>query len=104
MSCDNGCSTTFDYNVQINTGINELADAGISLYPNPTLHQTTLEVPENLVGSDLKVYNSIGALVYANRVADRRTQLDAEQWAAGVYNILLTDKDDRAVRVRMIKE
>jgi hypothetical protein len=108
VSCDNGCSNTYEYLVQINdttsTVPNYLANAGISLYPNPTLHQTTLEVPEALVGSDLKVYNSIGALVYANRVADRRTQLDAAQWAAGVYNILLTDKDDRAVRVRMIKE
>jgi hypothetical protein len=103
VSCDNGCSSTYEYNVQL-SGITEVDWSNVSLYPNPTLNRSKLEVPEQLVGSTMQIYNSVGSLVQETTITGRVSEIDASTWAAGVYSVLITDGDEAAVRLRLIKE
>jgi hypothetical protein len=106
VSCDNGCEATVNYEVLIQpVSVNEVsALPTISIFPNPTLNESVLLVPDELVGSKMKVYNAVGALVHNARVMDNRTVINASTWAAGVYSVVLADGQEHTLRMRMIKE
>jgi hypothetical protein len=76
----------------------------IVLYPNPTLGCSALEMPETMIGSTMRIYNTSGALVYAERITARRTMINTAAWAAGVYSVVLADGQEHNLRLRMIKE
>jgi len=103
VSCANGCSGVYTYSVSPNSIAFTLSNP-ISVYPNPTLHLSTLEVPESMLGGTMTIYNNVGSLISSGQLTNRRMAIDASQWSAGVYTIVLSDGIREAKRVQLIKE
>jgi hypothetical protein len=103
VSCTNGCSGGFSYSVSPNNIEASLSNP-ISIYPNPTLHISTLEIPDSMIGGTMNIYNNVGSLISSAQLANRRMAIDASQWSAGVYTIVLSDSIHEAKRVQLIKE
>jgi hypothetical protein len=103
VSCTNGCSGGFSYPVSPNNIEASLSNP-LSIYPNPTLHISTLEIPDSMIGGTMNIYNNVGSLISSAQLANRRMAIDASQWSAGVYTIVLSDSIHEAKRVQLIKE
>jgi hypothetical protein len=83
--------------VDICTGVQmpELANAEITIYPNPTKGQFQIDVVglEN-EAYDLDIYNTVGALVYSDKVSNagnskQTHKLDFSAYSKGVYYVRL---------------
>ena len=60
----------------------------LEVYPNPAKDQITLTIPEGLSGSMLELYNSVGQVVWAERIAPAGQQTYfLGQQARGVYTL-----------------
>jgi hypothetical protein len=73
------------YNSQL-TGINtnDVTENEMVIYPNPFTNNLTLLT--NLK-SDFVVYNTMGEIIL-NRVAEGKTEINTQQWPAGVYFVI----------------
>jgi hypothetical protein len=75
------CSDTSDCAVISYFGIEQYANTGLSLYPNPSNGNFTITLDEN---AEVEVFNAIGSLVYTNWLAKGTHQLTLDL-ADGVY-------------------
>ncbi len=78
-----GCQTADAYNA-ILIGINDSQNKEARIYPNPIKCGDILQLPQ---ANQLKVYNSLGALVYE---AQQVQQINTAAFAAGIY-VLFVD-------------
>jgi hypothetical protein len=93
----NGC-TAFS-NLLVITGINNLTEPNISLFPNPTSDKWQLTVDNSLLGSKLEVFDDNGKTVYESQISNLKTEIDFNA-ASGVY--LLRISGDRVSAVRKL--
>lgn len=89
-----GCigSDTFALVVEPCTGIEEAsAAASITVYPNPANTVLNISFPYPGSTADVRIYNATGALVYAssNEGANGTCTIDAAQFAAGMYSVIV---------------
>jgi len=99
----NGCtsvSTPVFY-----TGINnELAKAGIHLYPNPVTSFLTIEFANSLTETvDVRIYNMVGELISTTRFVNQKNKLDFQELSSGVYFVEL-NYQDKQFRTRIIRD
>ena len=73
------------------TGISQYANANISVYPNPSTAVFNIQGSAEL--GVVEVYNTIGKLVLKTMVKDTQTQIDLSKQAAGMYYIILQEKN-----------
>jgi len=88
-----GCSSTSTPVIFV--GLNDgLAEAGISLYPNPVNNFIALEF--NAVVSEktiANVYNSIGELILTRKITNQKTEIEFD-FPAGVYSVEINTNDE----------
>jgi len=70
----------------------------ISIYPNPTMNQITIEGVENY---NLFIYNPLGELILQTSSSQSQTTIDVSHLAAGLY--ILKINKDAAIAVEKIK-
>jgi hypothetical protein len=69
------------------TGINELENGGIRVYPNPAHGQVYIDL-KSMVADDLALYNALGECVWSYTTATTgRLQADWTHLAPGVYHL-----------------
>jgi len=85
---ENGCSDTSAC-VRVSTvGLQQLGKSiDIKLFPNPGSDFLQLQWPSALEKVDLKVYSSLGQLVYGKQCNERSLQINTHQWPTGIYFI-----------------
>ncbi|HRD38397.1 MAG TPA: T9SS type A sorting domain-containing protein, partial [Bacteroidia bacterium] len=76
--------------IGINDGNKQLFT--LNVYPNPTHAKAVLEMPNDIAGCELHVYNAIGQLVYKKPVYAGENQLEFQQLSKGVYTCMLLDR------------
>lgn len=82
---ENGCITTSLPFIFV--GLNDvLANAGISIYPNPADDFIYVEINKISAENNIAVFNAIGELVMSSKAADQKTRLEFN-FPAGVYFI-----------------
>ncbi len=59
----------------------------VRVFPNPVANLLTIE--SSLEWNQVRIFNSLGALVYTNVGEAAQLRLDASQWTAGAYTIVL---------------
>jgi hypothetical protein len=82
------CTSSATDSIVIETciGVDETADALISMYPNPFAHQLVLDAA---IGAyQYEIFNSIGSLVSAGQVS-RQSIIDTSGWPSGSYIVRL---------------
>lgn len=77
------------------SGIREVDDTRIRLYPNPAHDMVTIETEEPMLNEAYTLYDVTGRVVAGGRIHGRTTQLVLSDLAPGIYTLQL--RDQRAV-------
>ncbi|MDP2188648.1 MAG: LamG-like jellyroll fold domain-containing protein [Sphingobacteriaceae bacterium] len=83
---ENGCSDT-SICVQVSTvGIKQLGQKhDFKLFPNPGNDFLQLQWPAELEQLEVKVFSTLGQLVYSGRSQEANLRINTEAWPAGMY-------------------
>lgn len=77
------------------SGIREVADTRIRLYPNPADDMVTIETEEPMLNEAYTLYDVTGRIVAGGRIHGRTTPVALSDLAPGIYTLQL--RDQRAV-------
>jgi|SRR3990172_1110512 len=76
---------------QVPSGINETALANsIKLFPNPSTGIFVININDKLIGSELKIMNVIGEVVYTKQISENSEEINLSEFTNGVYFITIT--------------
>ncbi len=82
--------------------VDELKEAGFSVYPNPTDHNltiaTSLEKDFNLA-----IYSTTGELVYNKNLSGLSNQLDISNWSSGIYLGVISSETE-VIQFKLVRE
>lgn len=96
-----GCSLrSVDYNFT-KTGLTEITDLRLQIYPNPTSAFITVET--NRLVDVIEVYNVIGSIVASIQNPAQKQDIDFSLFASGIYNVVIR-KDGNLQNRKVIKE
>jgi len=96
-----GCSLrSVDFNFS-KTGLNEITDLRLRIYPNPTSAFITIET--NRTVDVIEVYDVIGSIVARIQNPVQQQDIDFSLFAAGMYNVTIRKADEMLVK-RVVKE
>lgn len=86
----------------LGTGINELKNRKLKVYPNPAQQILSIEVNDN-ENSDIPitVYNSLGKVVYQDSLQNKKKSIDVSRWTPGMYYVRILGTNE--VEIIIIK-
>jgi len=90
------------YRMQSNTGIKDLAELGISVYPNPTNGFVKLIFAENHVNK-LKVLDITGKTVFEETEVQQNETIDLSNYSTGIY-VITVETEKGSFTSKIIKE
>lgn len=100
MEADN--EYTYWYNDDDPTGVNELAETGFVMFPNPASNQVTIQSEESI--EQIVVSDLTGRTIQQFPVNSFETQLDVSSFNNGIYLIrVFTDKGVTVSKVQVVK-
>lgn len=102
---DNNCvgTDTILITVNIHGGIDGFNTPEIKLYPVPVKDILTIEIPESLINSNVRVNDASGDLIYLRRLNEPIHEIGMENLASGMY-IISFENDELNYKVKIIKE
>ena len=96
--------STKTVNVSLCTGIVELSNSFISVYPNPANDAINVKMDGSLINhATIELYDAIGKLITTETVLNINTVLDIRSLAKGIYTIRIVSEGAN-VSQRIIKE
>ena len=102
----NSCSATATQTVDVSlcTGINEINEASVSVYPNPTRELIHIKIDASLLNTaTIELYDAIGKLVITEKVNNTTTTLNLADYAKGMYTIRVKAEGKQSI-IKIIKE
>ncbi|MES2131488.1 MAG: T9SS type A sorting domain-containing protein, partial [Bacteroidota bacterium] len=102
----NGCSASANAVIIVDlcTGIEEINNGELIIYPNPAKETLTIKLATGLVGNTtVELYDAIGKLVISHKATDATTTLSVENLAKGMYTLRVISDNNQTVR-RIMKE
>ena len=98
----NGCSATSAATVVTALGISMvISENALSLYPNPTTGSMQLNIDQDLVGADVRVFDYAGKMAFAGKAESINNSISFEG-VAGVYLVQL-NKDGKTITKKIVK-
>jgi hypothetical protein len=98
----NSIAVSFTQSVSLCSGIiKETLNNTLQIFPNPSKDIVVLKGIEK--EATLKIYNSIGALVYQNTLTVDRMEIDLTNYTTGIYFIKINSADTEIIR-KIIKQ
>ncbi len=87
------------------SGINIRTLEGVSVYPNPTTSLIIIETAETMQKANVKIYNSVGGLVYElNKENCNTVELDMSAYSDGLYILYLeNEKGTYREKIQLMK-
>lgn len=106
---DDGCtipsaSITFTVNANICTGVTELTNSSLSVYPNPTsnfLNIEFLNIPDKGV---VELYNTIGELMFSEKLNNKNNTINTSQLNYGMYYIRVVENNKVIALQKIVKQ
>lgn len=65
--------------------------ARYSVFPNPADHVLTLEIPESLIGAEIRICDSSGRVLLRSRTQNHRVLVDVSTVPNGLYLVLINE-------------
>ena len=84
------------------SGIENLEQDEVLLFPNPSTGSWQLTIGSNLIGSDLGVYDDEGRLVWKDELRSMKYQITIRGLPSGVYYLRISNIDVNVIR-KMVK-
>ena len=86
-------------------GINEINNAvQISVYPNPTTGSFNLFTSELIKNGSIEVYNSLGEIVYNQKIVNQQNTIELTNQANGLYFVKVMTEGKIIGTKKIIKE
>jgi PKD repeat protein len=102
--CATQASQTTTVNVNVCTGITEIDNTSVAVYPNPAKDLITITVNSSSIGhATIEMYDAIGKLVIAEKVNNTDTGISLAGFANGMYTIRVVSENNQSI-IKMIKE
>ena len=101
----NGCSASANQvvNVSLCTGIFELNDNTVSVYPNPTNDMINITMDAELVNyATIELYDAIGKLVVSEKAKQTTTKVSLSNYANGMYTIRIVAEGKQSI-IKVVK-
>ena len=95
--------STFYYSGGISTGIDDIKNAVVAVYPNPATESVTFLWKDNYDGLDLEIYQMTGARVLAQRAFSGKS-VPVSQLGNGVYFYKLQDGNQPVFSGKLVKK
>lgn len=100
---------TFKITKPVTAVRDNLLNSGVRLYPNPSSSYVTLEISGVKEGSyKIEIQDMVGKKLMEERVSSQqqqlKKQLDVTQFAAGQYQVIITDKDGHQLQRMIVVE
>jgi hypothetical protein len=96
-----GCDSTITLNLTLNfTGIQEMQDFAVSIYPNPT-HELLFINSEIELLSSFELIDNQGRFVLSDALKGNQTSINLETIASGNYYLKI---DERNILVKVVKQ
>ncbi len=73
----------------------------VRIIPNPASGVVVISTSDNLLNSDLHIYDITGRIVYSGRQATTNTAINTDSWATGVY-LLNLQNGQQVITKRMV--
>ncbi|MES2514198.1 MAG: M43 family zinc metalloprotease [Bacteroidota bacterium] len=102
----NNCSAVDSktVNVSLCTGITELTNTNISVYPNPAKDAINVMMDAALINNtSIELYDAIGKLIITEKVINVQTTIKIDALAKGIYTVRIVSEGKQTSR-RIIKE
>jgi len=74
------------------TGINEIQESRLSLYPNPAIDKITIKTSSTSTSSHVTIMNLNGQKLITRQITKPKTQLDISNLPSGVYFVRITSE------------
>jgi hypothetical protein len=101
-NCSNSANKTFT--VDLCTGIEEINNGELVIYPNPAKESLTIRLVTGLVdNTTIELYDAIGKIVISHKVTDATTTLSLNNLATGIYTVRIISDGNQTVR-RIVKQ
>lgn len=83
----NSCTNTATDNIVVDLclGMNEFENNSLSIYPNP--FSNTITIVSSITNQSVRVFNSLGSIVYSTTLLTEKTEIDLSNQERGVYFI-----------------
>ncbi|MCX6234803.1 MAG: T9SS type A sorting domain-containing protein, partial [Bacteroidetes bacterium] len=95
------CESGHSNEVGVTTGIDELANGKINVYPVPATDYVNVEVSDNV--RELRVINYVGQVVLERNVGQAKSfQLNTSTLSSGSYMIEFTSEDGNIITKRLV--
>ncbi|WP_127846327.1 family 16 glycosylhydrolase [Psychroflexus aestuariivivens] len=72
---------------------NQIVKTEVRIYPNPANTQTTLEIPESVIGSKASIFTVQGQFIGTEELKSRTNSIDMSTWESGVYIFKIEGKN-----------
>ena len=100
---DCGSNTTCQTINTVGTGINNIPGfVNMSIYPNPTAQEITIDNVE--AGTILDIYDNMGSLVLQTKLKGDKDNVDVSSLSSGIYLMRFTDKEGGQGSYKFVKE
>lgn len=102
----NGCSATDSKTVSVSlcTGIAEITNSTITVYPNPAKDLITVSMSSSLVDhATIEMYDAIGKLVISEKVSNALTTISLTHFSSGMYTIRVVSESRQSI-IKVTKE
>ncbi len=102
----NNCSNSANQPVIVDlcTGITEISQTLISVFPNPTHDNITIVLEQSLLNNTIiEMYDARGRLVLSEKVIDNKTIIDVNSFAKGIYILRILSEESQFSK-RIIKD
>ena len=74
-------------------GENEIATEDLQIYPNPASDYIRISTPKNFVKAEVKIFNSLGQLVFENAIQSENTIVDVSDFKRGMYFVMIKSEN-----------
>lgn len=73
----------------LSTGISTYEGQSFSykLFPNPATNYITVELPTDIFNADIKIFNTLGELMYVSKINVQKANMDVSSFTSGLYFI-----------------
>ncbi len=77
---------------------------GIEIFPNPTNGILNINTREIKNATEVFIYNSIGQMIFSEKLRDTQTSLQMSSYPSGIYFVRVLTKDNEVLCKKIIKE